>query len=401
MQKKTKKQPNWIRILQRVLIYLLCVAIFAGLCYLKGFQMAERLSYTVLLGIGMSIVFVLAALFEEKNMLDYDNGKHIGRFNIIWLISFLFACGFSFLPTAGWPYLSLFVLLALYSNVVLGLVSGIVLMAVSVLLSGAPFTIFALYLFAGLVGISMFSKLDENYKIGLPLSVSGMMLLVALTAGIVLFENSKLKLELFIIPFMNVVISIILLIIILKIFSSTVIFKYRERYLEITDPEYLLLVQLKEKSKDEYYKALHTAYFCDRISRKLNLDADACKSAGYYHILGSLTENQTWEEMNELCSQHSFPEPVVRIMEEYLHQGVCIKSKETAVLLMSEAVISAILHLLHETPNTKPDYNHVIETVFKAKLQTSKLNFCELTLEELHMMKSIFKEEKLYYDFLH
>ena len=159
--------------------------------------------------------------------------------------------------------------------------------------------------------------------------------------------------------------------------------------------------KLKEKSKDDYYKALHTAYFCDRISKKLSFDSDACKTAGYYHILGLLTENNTWDETRDLCYAHNFPEPVIDIMEEFLDSNVSVKSKETAVLIMSEAIISAILHLLRETPNNKLDYNHVIETVFKAKLQTSKFNSCKLTLEELHTMKAIFKEEKLYYDFLH
>ena len=200
---------------------------------------------------------------------------------------------------------------------------------------------------------------------------------------------------------MNVIISIILLIIILKVFSATVIFKYREAYLTITDPEYGLMTSLKEKSKDEYYKALHTAYFCDRISRKLNFDADACKGAGYYHILGQLTEQNTWEEILKICEEHNFPEPVIHILEEYLDSNTKVRSKETAVLIMSEAVISSILHLLHEKPDTNLDYNQVIETVFKAKMQTSKFNNCELTIEELNNMKFIFKEEKLYYDFLH
>ena len=401
MLKKKRNKPNWISVLQRVVVYLCSIVLFVALCFLKGFETTECISYTVLMGVGVGVVFVMAALFEEKKLLSYDNTAHMTRFYLIWILSLLFAMGFSFLPTAGWPYLFLFVLLSLYSNTMLGIVSGVVLLAISIMLSGASMSVFALYLFAGLVGVCMFSKLDENYKIGFPLIVSAMMLLVSLTGGIVLFENSKLKVELFIIPFLNVVISTILLLIILKIFSATVIFKYRDIYLEITDPEYELMTLLKDKSKAEYYKVIHTAYFCDRISRRLNLDADACKTAGYYHILGMLTENQNWDEVAQLCHIHKFPEPAMLILEEYLNPNVRMKQKETAVLFMSEAVISAILHLLHEGKKDKLDYNHIIETVFKTKSQTGKLDCCELTLEELHTMKSIFKEEKLYYDFLH
>lgn len=42
----------------------------------------------------------------------------------------------------------------------------------------------------------------------------------------------------------------------------------------------------------------------------------------------------------------------------------------------------------------------MIETVFKKKLESMQLWDCDITLEELTAMKNLFKEEKLYYDFL-
>ena len=401
MQKRKRNKPNWVKITYRIIIYLCSVFLCGLIFFLKGFDFTRCLSYTVMMGVGTGIVFVMMALFEEKNLLNYDNKSHVGRFYLIWMISLGFSIGVSFLPITGWPYLFVFVLLSLYSNTLIGMASGIMLLSVSVILSGADINVFLLYLFAGLVGIVMFSKLDENYRIGFPLMVSSMMLLTTLTAGSVLFENSKLKLELFVIPFLNVVISTILLLVLLKVFSATVIFKYRDIYLEITDPEYMLMVQLKEKSKADYYKVIHTAYFCDRICKRLGTDSDACKTAAYYHIIGQMTEHQRWEEIFHLCIEHRFPTPAIQILEEYLNPDCIVQKKETAVLLFSEGVISSILYLMHNEDKTKLDYNQIIETVFKTKLQSKKLDHCILTLEELNLMKNIFKEEKLYYDFLH
>ncbi len=76
-----------------------------------------------------------------------------------------------------------------------------------------------------------------------------------------------------------------------------------------------------------------------------------------------------------------------------------IKQKETAVLLMSDAVISSILYLFAQNSDV-PDYDKIIDTVFKQKLESNVLQVCSITLEELYRMKKIFKEEKLYYDFL-
>ena len=61
-----------------------------------------------MMGVGTGIVFVMMALFEEKNLLNYDNKSHVGRFYLIWMISLGFSIGVSFLPITGWPYLFVF-----------------------------------------------------------------------------------------------------------------------------------------------------------------------------------------------------------------------------------------------------------------------------------------------------
>ena len=77
--------------------------------------------------------------------------------------------------------------------------------------------------------------------------------------------------------------------------------------MEINDQEYILLTDLKKQSKEEYYKAIHIAHFCDRIGKTLQLDADALKLAAYYHRIGVLCEENTWEKVSELAQIHSFP----------------------------------------------------------------------------------------------
>ena len=95
---------------------------------------------------------------------------------------------------------------------------GISFLTFSVLLAGADVSIFALYVLTGLLGACLFSRLDEKYRIALPLFVSLSFLFAAETACVVLFANETLKWELFLIPALNVIISLILLLI-LPIFN--------------------------------------------------------------------------------------------------------------------------------------------------------------------------------------
>jgi hypothetical protein len=105
------------------------------------------------------------------------------------------------------------------------------------------------------------------------------------TANVVLPANARLNAELFVIPTANVIISCLLLVGILKLFSGMVIYKYRLKYLELNDNESPVFLEFKEKNKEEYMHMIHTTYFCERIALRLSFDVDALKCAGYYHKL--------------------------------------------------------------------------------------------------------------------
>jgi hypothetical protein len=46
------------------------------------------------------------------------------------------------------------------------------------------------------------------------------------------------------------------------------------------------------------------------------------------------------------------------------------------------------------------DYDYIIDNVFKRFDETDAFVDCDITIKELVIMQKIFKEEKLYYDFL-
>ncbi len=368
--------------------------------YFRGNDIIYIVRNLVMSGIGVGTLLFLMAQSNLFSLYDYDNQEHDFRFAICFLLSLVLSVVCGYFPAEGWPYVAVFLLLSLFSNTVIGITAGMVLLIISILISGAGVDIFCLYGISGIACACLFRKLDDSYKVGIPLFVSLGIVAMSLTANIVLLTNEKMRLELFIVPFMNLFVTGFLLVIILKIFSSLVIFKYRDKYMEINDPECELLVQLKEYSKDEYYKAVHTAYFCDRIARKLSLDADAVKACGYYHNIGKLKGGQMLKAIQEICEEYEFPAPVRTILNEYLDKNKKIKKKETAVLLFSDAMITSILFLFSKDAKADLDYGQVIETVFRKKIESQVLSECEITMQEINTMKKIFKEEQLYYDFL-
>ncbi len=397
MEKNVKKKSFFAL---SVVLFVLTGIVTCAAGYLKGLDTTHLISYTILVSMGTFAVLFLHALSRDKHLYDYNNEDHFGRFSFLWLVSLVIIVVCTYLPVAGWPFLVIYLWFTLFSNIIIGITSGSVFVLMAVLLTGESIPVFVLYFICGIICSSLFYKLDQNYKIFIPLLISVMCLFMGLTAGVVLYENRKLDLELFLIPFINVIVSIILMLAVLKSFSSVIIYRYRGKYLEINDQEFPLQIQLKSEHRNKYYQSVHTAYFCDRIASKLKLNAEAAKASGYYFHISALKGDENWEETKLICEEYEFPTEVHKILQEALDGKTPIISKEAAVLIFSESVISAILYMFEKHPDTKPDYDQVVDAVFKSKLKSGVFSKCCLTLEEIAVMEKVFKEEKLYYDFL-
>ena len=391
-----KKEPVYL--VNSILVVITVLLVTAG-GFLKHAGGAELLRNAILAGTGAFLTCFL--YLSEKDRLSEKNASpaRTSRFAISYGICLAVSLCCAFLPPAGWPFLVVFVMMSLFGGFLPGICGGISFLTFSVLLAGADISIFALYVLTGLLGSCLFSRLDEKYRIALPLFVSLSFLFAAETACVVLFANETLKWELFLIPALNVIISLILLLILLKVYSGMEIFKYRIKYLEINDQEFELLVNIKEKDKNVYYRAVHAAYFSERIAQALSLDADAAKTAAYYANAGILYKEPEKDLEKEFVS-YGFPPYARQLLRELTVKNTGIRHKEAAVVYMADAVISSILYLFEKKQDTKTDYAAVIETVFQKKWESGSLKNSELTFAEWNRMKKIFKEEKLYYDFL-
>ena len=388
------------RILIFGLMFLLSgVIAFAG-SLLYGRDAAVLMRNTVMVLAGTGIVIFAFILEEINGRFIYRNDGKYARFALMYLGGLAASVFLPYLPVTGWPFLVIFVLLGVFSDSLTGLAAGSVCLLLSVNYAGGSFAVFWLYFISGAAGILVFGTLDDEFKVGIPMLLSLMVLTLCLTANVILLSPEQLSAAQFMIPAINLLVSCILLLISLKLFSTAVIYRNREKYMEINDPEFPLLVQLKERSKDEYYHAIHTAYLSDRIARRLGLDDAAAKACAYYQRIGILRGENTWENVSAVCGEYHFPPNTKKILKEFVDESEKIVSKETVIVLFADCIVSSIVYLFEKDPKAELDYAQLIETVFRKKLETDELWGSEITLAQINEMKKIFVEEKLYYDFL-
>ncbi|MCM1088249.1 MAG: hypothetical protein NC419_08835 [Muribaculaceae bacterium] len=399
-EKKTIKQKA-LQGMAFLMLFLLSGVIAGGGSFLYGQKEGDIICNTVMVLLGTGIVIFALISSEVYGLYFYENGGSYKRFCIFYLLGLCVSLLFPLLPVAGWPFLVIFVILSLFSNSISGLVAGSVCLMLSVMLAdGIGYREFCLYFFSGLVGIMVFNRLNESFKVGIPIFISLLCLMVCLSTNLILFEKERLSISQFVMVAINLMINFILLLIILKIFSNTVIHKDQDIYMDLNDPECPLLVQLKELSKQEYYHAVHTAYLGDRIARRLGLDEKVVKACGYYHRIGQLKGENTWENVKGICKEYHIPAETSAILKEYIESKKRLSSKEATVILFADTIVESISSLFAQNPKAELNYEQIIDTIFKEKLKSGELWQSQISIVQIRQMKKIFSEEKLYYDFL-
>lgn len=399
MQDQAKNHKAFV--VAQIAILLLFPALTFAMLYLRGFSQEEMIADTVMAGIAGAVVVYLQFYMMLNHQYGYDNELHWKRFYLLLLGGLVAALLFPFLPAAGWPYLVLFILLSMYGNFFSGFVSGTMFLMLSLLLTPeAGLPVFFLYFLSGIIGVILFSGINSDFKVELPLFITMLFFAVLLMADIVLFENRSLTGELFIVPVINLLVCFFLLIVALKAFNTQVVNPYRERYLEINDQQHPLLIELKQKSRDAYIEAIHTVHFAERIAGKIGCDVDKVKTAAYYYRIGTLRGENSWENVREIAYENSFPQEAIELLQECLTQEQAVTHKEAAIVLMSDSVIRVVLAAQHRMPDVKPDYQQLISGLFDQKLEDGFLNQCDISICEFLELKQTFLEENLYYDFL-
>ncbi len=390
IMEENKLRITWRNLVPELICILLAAVGIGCFSFLKETSFEVMLSNMVLGMIGIMILGFYARQAYLEQEFDYDNGEHYLRFWLCFLASLMCAFMCALLPVAGWPYVAIFVLLALFGNTSMGILGASVLLSVSVALSGTGAVTFLLYFLSGVFAVALFRNMNDKFKIGSRMFLTLLCLLLCLTAGNVLLANERLNFELLVIPIANIIISGILLIGILKLFFSMVIYKNRETYLELYDTQNPILTEYRNRSRSDYMHGVHTAYFCELIALKLLLNSEDLKCVCYYHRMS--------KEDPGILVKYPFPPAVKAILQEY-NSNKSIRRKETAVLVCADTIVNTVQYLLSKSQDKGLDYDYIIDNVFKRFVDNDTFGQCDISMKELKSIQNIFKEEKLYYDF--
>ena len=348
----------------------------------------------------LSAVFLFVLFMAAgKKEFYYNNGEYPGRFLAVYGIGILLTILNTFLPDKLWLFLPLAVMLMLFSGLQTGISAYLLLLYLQVLLAESDPAVFFAYTCIGMIGIMLFSYLDVEFLFGIPL-FSGLILVFASLLAMEYSVQGYLHFDAFLYAAINVFFSFLIMTFSLKYVSYHILHKSRDKYQEINDPEYALLTELKKTSQRSYYHAVHTAYFSEKIARRIGADEMLAKAGGYYHKIGKMRGNNNLKNALEIAKEYRFPPQLIQLLKEYGGKNTVLRSKEAAIVVLADAMVSSVMFLFEKDKNAVLDYDQIVAVVFKKQMDSGLLDHCDLTMDQLRQIRTMFTEETLYYDFL-
>lgn len=403
MKSKEESKPQKLALI--VLMLLLSLPAVGVSAYYYGKSFRDIFVFLMIAAASFGAVVFSLIQSDIYHTLHYDNGAHYIRFVLVFLAGVAACCLLPSLPDSGWAVPALALALTLFSNTVTGIIAYAGLVSICAYFSGTDILAFLLYFLTGSVFAVLFEELDEDYKTGPPLFIAMVLYSTCMAAKTVYQSYGAMNADIFIMPIINIFITFILMLAVLRFYCAAAIDREKGKYLLINDQEYEMLAKYKTEDKQLYYNAIHTAYFAEKTARLLHMDVNVAKNGGYYHKIIVAECKKQDKTLEEICKENKFPPKAVQLLQEFNYKAQPIKMKETVAVYLADCVVSTITYLLdknHTTdePMENVDYGKVAVAVLRRKIDLGILNDSDISLADIGGMEKLYTGEKLYYDFL-
>ena len=401
---KKKEEAKWQKALLIIIMLLVSVSLIGGAAYLYGKSFRDIFTLIVISAAYLGAVIFSLIQSDIYGELHYDNGGHYARFVLVFLFGVAVCCILPSIPESGWAVPSVALALALFSNTVTGIAAYAGLISICVYLASADILVFALCFLTGCIFAILFEKLDDEYRTGIPMFIAMLIYIVSLTAKTVFQNKGALSVERFIVPIVNVFITYICMLAVLRFYCAAVVDKEKGKYLAINDQEFKLLAKYKTEDRQLYYNAIHTAHFAEKTARMLHMDVDLAKNGGYYHRIIVAECNKKGKTLEEICKKYKFPPKAVQLLQEYNYKNRPIKMRETAAVYIADSVVATLMYLNSKEEDDKNseeiDYTKLVKAIIKRKIDSGVLSRSDISLSDIGDFERIYAGENLYYDFL-
>ncbi|MEE0685311.1 MAG: HDIG domain-containing protein [Lachnospiraceae bacterium] len=174
-----------------------------------------------------------------------------------------------------------------------------------------------------------------------------------------------------------------------KIFADRIIYKKTPtiiiRKLTSADSEVVQLI--KKKSASLYYHSNEVAEMSRLAAKRIGADYNLAYAGGLFHDLGKVSGSEYIKEGLKLAEQYGIPKDIRTIMVEHNVKSRLPKSKEAAIVMLSDTVVSTIEYVKGTMDKKEISEQVLVENAINKRLTSGALNKSGLTIEEFNIIK--------------
>ena len=146
---------------------------------------------------------------------------------------------------------------------------------------------------------------------------------------------------------------------------------------------------IREKSLTLFYHSTEVAELSSAGAKAIKCNERLTFGGGLLHDLGKVEGNSDYIKSGlKLANYYGIPKEIKAIMVEHNAKNRIPGSKESAIVMLADTVISSIEYL--KASNKEVSEKKIIENVFNARLNSNTLDNSGLSLKEYMMIKKAF-----------
>jgi len=396
----------------------------------------------------LSIVFLLVYIKKyERKYLKFNYMAFIAVFSIILMYLTVTISPSGFIPSYIIPVPAFAILISIFTSPVIAFLTTILLLMLFLITVSLDPQLTAIYAFTALMSCYTIAKVNYSKRFDLircGFEAGAMMFLT--TAVIALFENQLMGyafLQNASFGLLNGFLSGIIALGMLPM--AEYLFKIMTPYglIELADHNQELLSKLQYKAPGTYHHSLMVANLCEAAAEAIGGNPILARVGAFYHDIGKLKrplffiENQSYfgienphtklnprlskmvitshtKDGMELAKEHRLPEAVINFIQQHHGEGLAghfynqaieqegaenveeeqfrypgpkPDTKETAILMLADAIESAVRSLKNPS---QEEIENMINKIITERLNDGQLSDSPLTLKDIKIIAKTF-----------
>lgn len=378
----------------KLTLLLLCSIVIPVCC---GVLHNVRLDHLIVWSFICFVCFLCYALFTERQRLRGEMSRGMSNdyslLTFVYLICLLGACAASFVPAFAAPVMALSVLCNGAFCTKLGAVLAVYFGLLTALFSEGEAYVVVAYVLLALTGVCL-TELFLQPGLRLWTGVLAVCLSIIIPVCCHYLMSHTLEVQTGLFTFAGSVVTVFVLIWIPRLRSREAVAE--EISLDtIMDEHYHLRREIERYSTVDYNHALRTSQVAARLAAGIGADEKLARAGGFYYRIGKLEGEPFIENGVRIAQDNCFSERLVAILEEYNGQKRLPGSIESAIVQISDMIVTKFDLLDKDTFSSTWNRDIVIYQSMNEKSAEGLYDNSGLSMNQFLTIRELLVKEEL------